>query len=306
MSDRAPPVANIQQRAVSLIRYSVANNTGRAYDNALRNFKRFRAVYGMTNEWPIPINQLILYVAYCFEKNYAPSTIALYMSSISFLHKIKGFYNPSESFVIRKMLEGCKRLRHRQDFRAPISLSMLNRLVALLSNVCYTEYESSLFEAAFYLAYFGLFRISELVVCSNLTIHRALTKSDVTFESETSAVIIRLRVSKTNQTGKPVFVRIPSSGDTKICISALQKYAKIASSNSEQFFCHANGKPLTRYQFSSVLSKTCKQAGFNSKILTHSFRIGRATDLALQGLSDDKIKMMGRWSSNSYARYIRT
>ena len=38
---------------------------------------------------------------------------------------------------------------------------------------------------------------------------------------------------------------------------------------------------------------------------THSFRIGRATDLAAEGVNADTIKMMGRWSSNVFCKYIR-
>ena len=54
------------------------------------------------------------------------------------------------------------------------------------------------------------------------------------------------------------------------------------------FFCHADLKPVTRYQFCLVLSQACKLVGMNSKtIKSHSFRIGRATDLANRNVSDD-------------------
>jgi hypothetical protein len=38
---------------------------------------------------------------------------------------------------------------------------------------------------------------------------------------------------------------------------------------------------------------------------SHSFRIGMATTCAMKGVSDDQIKMYGRWKSDAYARYIR-
>ncbi|XP_052235592.1 uncharacterized protein LOC127847607 [Dreissena polymorpha] len=296
---------NIQQRAVSLITTSVSDSTRTAYNLAINHFNTFRLTYNLPDTWPIPLNQFIMYISYCFEKNYAPSTIKLYMSGISFVHKIRGFYNPFSNFVVSKMLEGCKRLRQQQDLRVPISLGMLNRLVSVLPNVCFSKFETKLFTAVFYLAYFGLFRISELVVCSNNTKDRALCKQDITFEGLNNAIIIRVRMSKTNQTGRPVFVRIPSNQETSICINAVKEYVAIAPARSEQFFCHANNTPMTRYQFSAVLSKACAQAGISSKVLSHSFRIGRATDLALQGYSDETIKRMGRWSSNCYSGYIR-
>ena len=37
----------------------------------------------------------------------------------------------------------------------------------------------------------------------------------------------------------------------------------------------------------------------------HSYRIGGATTAAAAGLSDWEIKLLGRWKSNAYQRYIR-
>ena len=38
----------------------------------------------------------------------------------------------------------------------------------------------------------------------------------------------------------------------------------------------------------------------------HSFRIGAATTAALRGVEDSVIKMLGRWESSAYQRYLRT
>ncbi|WAR27366.1 hypothetical protein MAR_013070, partial [Mya arenaria] len=37
---------------------------------------------------------------------------------------------------------------------------------------------------------------------------------------------------------------------------------------------------------------------------SHSFRIARATQLALDGVPDSEIQRMGRWTSDSYKTYI--
>ena len=43
----------------------------------------------------------------------------------------------------------------------------------------------------------------------------------------------------------------------------------------------------------------------NNVISGHSFRIGSATHLSLQGCTIDQIKLKGRWTSNSYKTYLR-
>lgn len=49
------------------------------------------------------------------------------------------------------------------------------------------------------------------------------------------------------------------------------------------------------------------QAGVDpSPFSGHSFRVGAATTAARVGIQDATIKMLGRWRSTAYQRYIRT
>ena len=268
MPNRDPSLADIQQRAVSLIQSSLSENTVSAYRTALNHFNSFRVAYNLHNTWPIPIQQLVLYISYCFEKEYAPSSIKLYISGIGFAQRLNGLPNPSENFIIK---EGCRHLRHKFDCRAPILKSTLIEIVESLKHVCYSNFETQLFKAAFYLAYFGFFRVSELVVTSQKLAYKALMKADVIISE--NAITIRLRYGKTNQSGRPTYICIPQNAETNQCILSIKSYANVAPRKSSCFFSHADGTPLTRYQFSSVLSKACKLIGNQSKILSHSFRI---------------------------------
>jgi hypothetical protein len=48
------------------------------------------------------------------------------------------------------------------------------------------------------------------------------------------------------------------------------------------------------------------RAGLASvQITPHSFRIGAATLAAAQGKSSEQIRVMGRWKTTAYSRYIR-
>ena len=67
-----------------------------------------------------------------------------------------------------------------------------------------------------------------------------------------------------------------------------------------------NQQMLTREMFSAALDKVFTQLHLDkNQFNTHSFRIGAATSAKQAGMADVDIKMLGRWKSEAYQRYIR-
>lgn len=64
---------------------------------------------------------------------------------------------------MRQALKGYRRSRKRRDSRCPVSFEILQRVLAQLVGLCSSAYEASLFQVAFSLAFFGAFRMGELV-----------------------------------------------------------------------------------------------------------------------------------------------
>ena len=64
--------------------------------------------------------------------------------------------------MVREIIEGCRRARPSVDNRAPITISILREICNVLPVITHNEFD--FFKAIFTSAYFGLFRISELVV----------------------------------------------------------------------------------------------------------------------------------------------
>ena len=68
-----------------------------------------------------------------------------------------------------------------------------------------------------------------------------------------------------------------------------------------------NGVCLSRSLFVNNVKMFLALAGIDPKGYSgHSFRIGGATTAASAGLMDWEIKVLGRWSSDTYQNYIRT
>ncbi|MEW8547621.1 MAG: tyrosine-type recombinase/integrase [Candidatus Thiodiazotropha sp.] len=256
--------------------------------------------------WPVPVSHVVLYISYCFEVGYAPATIRLYIAAICYQHKLRNWPDPSAYFLVKKLLEGCKRLRYSKDTRIPITRKVLGVICEKLPSITFSLYEASLFRAVYCLAYFGLFRVSELVV-TNMSRSCALHFADMHLENSMQALTIRMRKTKTHQAGPPFYIRLPCDGNTNICcVHRMHEYIRVRGTGDGFLFRHRDGSPLTRAQFSGVLSKVLHVAGLSSgRYRPHSFRIGRASELAVQNVPEESIKLMGRWTSGAYRRYLR-
>lgn len=300
-----PSLDSLQYRAGRLLQAGIASNTQLAYTTGLNAFEKFRVSYSLAKNWPATQEQIVLFIAYCFEVGLSPKTITTYLAGVNYFHKLHGWIAVDNCFVAKKMLEGCHRSRKAKDLRAPISCRVLMAISTVIPETCYSEYESTLFRSLFTTAYFGLFRVSELVAASNTLISTALTSENICIDQ--NSLVITLQKYKTNQRGDEVTIKLPPETNQSICpVHAVKEFIQMRPKHSSIFFCHANGTPVTRQQFSAVLAKCLGKTSYASgHYKSHSFRIGRASDLAAQGLPMSQIMKLGRWQSMSYKLYIR-
>ena len=237
------------------------------------------------------------FISSLFEKGCSPATINSYCSGISFFHKINGLADPTNKFIVHKILGGCCRSRTQTDTRAPISLELLTKICQTLSEICFNQYETFLFKAVFTLAYFGLLRVSELVFTGPMHADRPLQYDDVSYALSSKILFVQIRKSKTNQVGKATKLKIYPAEKGAVCyVEPVLNFMKVRPNITCKgyLFCHANREPLTRYQFASILSKSISKLGLPTTIFkTHSFRIGRSTDLATKGMHQTLYRKWG-------------
>ena len=181
-------------------------------------------------------------------------------------------------------MQGLKRARHTADSRLPITKSILTKIFQVLPSICRNDFESSLFAAAFSLAFHGLLRVGELVIHPNSS-SRVLQSSDVNVDRAQGAINITITYSKTDQMGKGTVLNILRVGDQTCPFDNIVAFLRVRPNITGPFFCHFDSSPLTRYQFTAILSKAVKMLKLSSKYPSHSFRIGASTELALRGFS---------------------
>ena len=255
---------------------------------------------------PIPLSDIINFIAFLEKSGYKAATAKSYISGLSFKMKLMGLFDTTKSFIIAKMLQGMEKLHKRVDARKPITFEILERIIAALPNVCSSDYESILFASCFTIAFFGFLRVGEFAFSKNSERHM-LKIQDVFFDFDRHQLVLRLPSSKTDQFASSTNLTIDACSNSAICpVNKVINYLKLRPKISGALFCHLNQTHLTRLQVSSVLKLALNFIHLNPyDYNTHSFRIGAATSFSLMGKSDEEIKKLGRWKSSAYNRYIR-
>lgn len=252
--------------------------------------------------WPPPLLHIVEYIAFMSQSNYSFKTISCHVAAISYYNKINNIFDHTQSFIVKRMLAGLNRLHRFKDNRLPITITMLFRILPNLLYTCSSNYEASLFSAAYSLAFSALLRVSEISFKS--VNNYCLQFNDVTVTA--SYVKLFLRSSKNDQLSFGSEIVIPFSQNNKFLSDSLHNYLSGRPNLRGPFLIHYDGSPVTSYQFNQVLKKVLEFSGMPANLYkSHSFRIGGATYLHLLGKSDEEIKAIGRWKSNAYKGYIR-
>ena len=150
--------------------------------------------------------------------------------------------------------------------------------------------------AAFTMAFYGFFRVGELV---------NLHWSDVSFSPD--RISITLCQSKTDPFRRGCTVKIFKTNSSTCPHHAMDHYRKVTGEITPSTPLYQAGRfhPLSRAAVTTTLRQLLKKAGIDhAHYSSHSFRIGAATTAAAAGLPAWVIKSLGRWTSNAYLTYI--
>ncbi|XP_041438195.1 uncharacterized protein LOC121400005 isoform X1 [Xenopus laevis] len=226
------------------------------------------------------------------------------LAALSFMFKMQGCGDVTKSFVVRQVAKGLRRGQQRKDTRRPITLSILEGLFGQLDKVCASDYEVALFQFAFSLAFFGAFRIGELVST------KKSEEGGVQFrhvELCGGELQVRIFESKTDKGGKGLLARLHSVAGCRLCpVRCFANYLGVRKSSRTSLLVHADESVMSRFQFIAVLRKCLTGLGLVDKeYSSHSFRIGAATEAARCGLDDATIRRLGRWESRRFQLYVR-
>jgi hypothetical protein len=92
-----------------------------------------------------------------------------------------------------------------------------------------------------------------------------------------------------------------------ICpIDAMASYLHIRGPGGGSLFLNKNKQAVSRHQFQRQFDRSCSFCNLPiSSYRSHSLRIGSACLMAQRGFSDTQIRLMGRWKSDAFLKYVR-
>lgn len=256
----------------------------------------------------ITLEHIIMFVSHLYAEKLSPNTITSYLASLSYILKLNGLPDFPSHFLVSKMLSGAQRLSAKPDTRYPITVTVLKQIVDALKHVAYSFQQHILFRAMFLLAFHAFLRVGEITSRNDKNAH-LLQFSDIKFSRVRGkdSLVLTMSSYKHNVSKQPVSLEIFPILNSLYCpVMAIKKYLALRGHRDGPLFCDQILNPITRSEFCSVLKAALSFAGYDTKkYKAHSFRIGAATTAHSMGIPESQIKVMGRWHSDSYHRYIR-
>ena len=161
---------------------------------------------------------------------------------------------------------------------------------------------------AMLLAFFGCFRLSNLVPTSKGKFNplKQLTRSDVRFKDD--FVLVFYKWSKTNQSQANVtWIPIHSVSDHRFDIKNFFKllFSVVKVPDEAPLFSYDKKNFHSKYSFIRVLDSCLFEAGLNLRDYSwHSFRRGAAVFAFELGLNDSAVQLLGDWSSSAFKHYL--
>ena len=146
-----------------LLKRTLSPNSQKTYMQAWAVMRKFLQTYNY--DPPVTTSTLALFIAHLDMVGYAARTIVTYTSAISFACKLSGQKDPSEAFLIKKLLDAVGKRPSTTLQKLPITLPLLSLILEEV-NHHYREdsYMRTLIRAVFSLAFHSCARIGELSV----------------------------------------------------------------------------------------------------------------------------------------------
>ena len=274
---------------------------------------------------PFSTKDSLNFIGWILSKNLKSKTANKYLSGIRQWHLCNGFDEPLlRSPLVKQVLSGATNFDALNKIaptkrRLPVTITAMKLIKRLLGKLNWPEEKKTRVWFTACIAWAGSFRIHEILSrekkrfdpVTTLIGKRFRVKETKIEETKTEIIIIRLRCPKEDKSGKGVSLEIFKDRTFMCPVQAWYSWRNTANfplESDKPVIREASGVAYTGAAFQkdlhTIIGPTIQRMG-KGKMTTHSFRAGKASELAKHGYSEKEIKRVGRWHSNAYLNYTK-
>ena len=308
---------NFPDSSKKLLSMAYSNSTWRSYESAWNCFKSFELDTSSICQWPLSQSHLNSFITWCtFKRNLMASSVDSYVNSLASIQQLMGYDSAIfASLVSKAILRGTENYETSKDFskhtRKVFTLPLLKLLGHEIARTNWTENSKRIFWTCSCVAFFGSFRIGELLASNKNSFDPSTTLlwGDVRLKEDCCMIHIKNPKSKKREGEFVDLFLFPDSSVCPVkCLNSLSKDS-CSSDAKKPVFLFSNGNLLTPAVFNDTIRTLLKShlGSAASQLSSHSLRAAIPSALAkkpeLQNSAD--IKGWGRWDSDCYSRYTR-
>ena len=266
---------------------------------------------------PTPVTQetVTLFVAYLGAEGLSVSTIESYLAALRYFRimadpscTLPSFHTPHMKILLR----GIQQLHSQPSgarHRLPITVSLMTRIKLHLAQDP-SSHPNRMLWAACCTGFFGFLRCSEFLLPDqglfNPACHLSITDIELRQSASPWYFMLTIKYSKTDQFGQGAQVILGATGSPVCSVATLLDFLAVRGNDPGPLFVWQDSTPLRRSAFVHHIQSALAASGLQgSNFNGHSFRIGAATSASVAGVPESTIKILGRWKSLAYQRYVR-
>ena len=297
----------LQAESCALRERGLADGTWGNKVSHLRSYIIFTSYFGVT-DYPVLLGVLLRFIAFLGRGPYA------FRSATNLIASLKWFAHfldpPSvhifDTVLVSSSIKGLKaQLSRPVRQKLPFSVDHLAKFHVLLN---LSDANQLACWCAMLLAFFGCFRLSNLVPPSKAKFDplKHLKRDDIRFDKE--FILIFYKWSKTNQnSNKVAWIPICTVSDERFNLKfyLIKLFDMVKVPNDAPLFSFKNKDFHSKFSLVRLLDKCVFGAGLSlADYSWHSFRRGSAVFAFELGLADSAVQLLGDWSSAAFKKYL--
>ena len=221
----------------------------------MANYKSFRGLgKTISNKFkcfPISESSMARFIVFLMNKCYKPSTIQTNVAALGFYHNILGLPSSTNSFTIKKLILGAKRISPSQDQRLPVTLQILHTLVRVIDRLFSSPFETLLYSAMILVA-FHAFLVGKYTTKGDNQSHAI--QRNIKFSAQNGKLRgMTITLLHYKHSKGQVTLDFKVGAKAKFCPGqALAWHISSTGPRTGSIFINQDGSPVSSSQFSSI------------------------------------------------------